>query len=272
MANPGLIKKISKQYHAHTLMVSGRVGPSSYSEGITSGWGMTPTDQVFRRVRGSSRQSQSPSGRVSATMRGSYIHEALEQTTIRGTFVETLDEALIKCEDDIISGYDLSSLFSLPSFGIKESAAERDELVAFLKEKFFDSADVLVSHGFSKREVYRKGDVLWKAGDEPSSAKILVGGNLFASPHSSREDRRRKSTIEIGEIVGLRTMLLDEKHSATLSCETACVFYTMRKSKFKKLKLDNPDAALVLMRYVAAELSRHVKHLSGVAGKGDLSL
>ena len=157
----------------------------------------------------------------------------------------------------------LASLLDLPEFDLAERDGDKMEIVDHLVDTFIgatpESIGDLVS--FCTREVKLRGDSLWMAGDVGSSAKIFVGGTLVAVTDGS-SGKQKRTVIETGEIVGLRCMILHEKHNATLLCESECVFYSLDTEAYERLVQEQPAAAHILDIYLARDLSRRLKHAS----------
>ena len=195
-------------------------------------------------------------------MRGHY-EQLDQQAVIHGTFFETLDEALIKAEDEIIALRSLASLLDLPEFDLAERDEEKMEIIEHLSDKMIGATQEAIGDlvSFCSREIRPRGDSLWMAGDEGSSMKIFVGGTLVAITDGSTGKQKRTS-IETGDIVGLRSMILGEKHNATLMCESECVFYSLDTKSYSRLVQEKPAVARVLDVYLARDLSRRLKHAS----------
>ena len=255
-----MVERIQKQYDAATYYVSGPLDPKggnalpSKASSVPSRrkssvvFSQTPPSQAFA----ASRRATGKNRRVSCSVRGHY-EQLDQQAVIHGTFFETLDEAIIKVEDEIIIALQsLASLLDLPEFDLAERDEEAMEIVDHLVDTFIgatpESIGDLVS--FCTREVKLRGDSLWMAGDVGSSAKIFVGGTLVAVTDGS-SGKQKRTVIETGEIVGLRCMILHEKHNATLLCERECVFYSLDTEAYERLVQEQPAAAHILDIYLA---------------------
>jgi len=268
-----MVEKIQKQHDAATYYISGPLEPSgnnaTYSNAGSASsrrrkssvvFSQTPPSQAFaasRRTTGGSK-----SRRISCSVRGHY-EQLDQQAVIHGTFFETLDDALIKAEDEIIALQSLTSLLDLPEFDIAERDEEKTELAEHLSEKLVGATQEVISDlvSFCTREVMLRGDSLWMAGDQGSSAKIFVGGTLVAITLGS-SGKQKRTVIETGDVVGLRCMILSEKHNATLICQSECVFYSLGTEAYARLVQEKPAVARTLDVYLARDLSRRLRHAS----------
>ena len=264
-----MCEKIQKQYDAATYYVSGPLEPkggntlpskaSSASSHRKSSvvFSQTPPSQAFAASRRTTKNR-----RVSCSVRGHY-EQLDQQAVIHGVFFETLDEALIKVEDEIIALQSLASLLDLPEFDLAERDEEKMEILDLLADKFIGATPEGIGDlvSFCTREVKLRGDSLWMAGDVGSSAKIFVGGTLVAVTDGS-SGKQKRTVIETGEIVGLRCMILGEKHEVSLLCESECVFYSLDTEAYRRLVEEQPAAAHILDIYLARDLSRRLKHAS----------
>lgn len=269
-----MVEKIQKQYDAATYYISGPLEPkgSRASPATTSSassrrrkssvvFSQTPPSQAFAASRRTTHSSKSR--RISCSVRGHY-EQLDQQAVIHGTFFETLDEALIQAEDEIIALQSLASLLDLPVFDLAERDEEKMEIIEHLSDKMIGATQEAIGDlvSFCTREIRSRGDSLWMAGDEGTSAKIFVGGTLVAITDGS-SGKQKRTAIETGEIVGLRSMILSERHSATLICESECVFYSLDTESYARLVEEKPAVARVCLDvYLARDLSRRLKHAS----------
>lgn len=265
-----MVERIQKQYDAATYYISGPLEPKGIGVPASSAssrrrkssvvFSQTPPSQAFAASRGATDISKSR--RISCSARG-HFEQLDQQSIIHGTFFETLDEALIKAEDELIALQSLASLLDLPEFDLAERDEEKMEVIEHLSDKMVGATQEAIGDlvDFCTREIKLRGDSLWMAGDEGSSAKIFVGGTLVAITDGS-SGKQRRTNIDTGDIVGLRSMILDEKHSATLLCESECVFYSLDTESYARLVQEKPAVARVLDVYLARDLSRRLKHAS----------
>lgn len=283
-------KKIQKKFYANVVMVSGVLDPNDDQEDDIGslGDGLTRALSIPRSPHGSrnmhsfvfsqtsrsrafstdepSSPAKKKKNRLSMTVRGPY-NALVREATMTGKFFESLDAALMKCEDEIIAAYDSGSLLHFPSFGLEQRPDEREEILTYLTDKLDEKTDenisAIIDH--CKRECYEKGDVLWKVGTEPYGVMMLMSGTLKAVVVEAGKTKREK-IIESGEIIGLETMILKERHRARVTCEEDCMIYVLEKEAYDRLTKEDPNAARVLNLYLSKELARRLQHLSGVSG------
>jgi SulP family sulfate permease len=288
-------KKIQKKFDANVVMVSGILDPNedqdddvgSLGDGLTRALSIPRSPHGSRNMHAfvfsqtsrsrafsideptmvpSSPTAKKKKNRLSMTVRGPY-NALVREATMIGRFFESLDAALMKCEDEIIAAYDSGSLLHFPSFGLEQRPDEREEILTYLTDKLDEKTDENVSAiiDHCTRECYGKGDVLWKVGTEPYGVMMLMSGTLKAVVVEAGKTKREK-IIESGEIVGLETMILKERHRARVTCEEDCVIYVLEKDEYERLTKEDPNAARVLNLYLSKELARRLQHMSGVSG------
>jgi len=287
-------KKIQKKFDANVVMVSGVLDPNdtqeedlgSLGDGLTRALSIPRSPHGSRNMHAfvfsqtsrsrafstdepmvtSSPPAKKRKNRLSMTVRGPY-NALVREATMTGRFFESLDAALMKCEDEIIAAYDSGSLLRLPSFGLEQRPDEREEILTYLTDKLDEKTDenisAIIDH--CKRECYEKGEVLWAVGTEPYGVMMPMSGTLKAVVVEAGKMKREK-IIESGEIIGLETMILKERHRARVTCEEDCVIYVLEKEAYERLTKEYPNAARVLNLYLSKELARRLQHLSGVSG------
>jgi len=190
---------------------------------------------------------------------------------IDGKFFDTLDQALSSCEDVLIARYkpglekkytdrfSYSNLLDLDDGG--ESAEK--QVVLMLGQHCRDNDKEALGKIFNvlTREKFRKGDVLWKLGDACDTAKLLFRGSVFAFVDEN-DPSAFSETIKCGAFIGLRGLILDEKHEATVRCDEDTVVYSLNRFGYERLAYDSPEAARLLDLCVARYLSHRLRHVS----------
>lgn len=106
--------------------------------------------------------------------------------------------------------------------------------------------------------------MIWTLGDPGSSAKLFLTGKVLAYvPEDGEEDDNRfRSTMTAGSFLGLRSLVLGERHLATVLCEEDSLFYSLDRKAYDKLVQESPDAARVLELSMARYLSHRLRHVS----------
>lgn len=276
-------ERIEKKFDAKTIMISGildqqnrlnlRRSTASTRLSMTSRsivFSQTSLPRAFSIKRGTQQQlSRDTSSRVSMMMRGPYC-SLMKEGLLEGSFYESLDEALIECEDEIILHNDPSAALHFPAFGETEGVNEKDHLAAYLYEKLDEESieNIEILLGYFKREIYNGGDLLWKMNDEALSAKLLIRGSLKATTENASNIMKSKD-IECGEIVGLETFIFKQSRRATIQCQNKCVLYSLDRSSFQCLSEENPRASRILDIYLGKALHCRLQHVNGLSGIQD---
>ncbi len=114
-------------------------------------------------------------------------------------------------------------------------------------------------------ETLPKGSVIWDIGDSGTSAKLFLTGSVLAYvPNDCEGDdsNRFRSSMKEGAFLGLHSLVLGEKHLATVQCEEESIFYSLDRRAFERLGQESPEAARVLEISLARYLSHQLTHVS----------
>lgn len=114
--------------------------------------------------------------------------------------------------------------------------------------------------------------MIWDIGDSGTSAKLFLTGNVLAHvPNDCDEtdSNRFRSTMAEGSFLGLRSLVLGEKHLATVQCEEESIFYSLDRRAYERLGQESPEAARVLEVSLARYLSHQLAHVSNRIYKED---
>jgi len=76
------------------------------------------------------------------------------------------------------------------------------------------------------------------------------------------DDKRFHSKMAMGSFLGLRSLILDENHLATVRCDESSVFYSLDKEGYDTLVKKSPKAARLLELSMARYLSHRLNHVS----------
>ena len=114
-------------------------------------------------------------------------------------------------------------------------------------------------------ETVPKGYIIWDIGHSGTSAKLFLTGKVLAYVPNDCDDtdsNRFRSTMAEGSFLGLRTLVLGEKHLATVQCEEESIFYSLDRRAYERLGQESPEAARVLEVSLARYLSHQLTHVS----------
>lgn len=103
---------------------------------------------------------------------------------------------------------------------------------------------------------------MWNLGDSGLSAKLFLKGSVFAFVLDDGDDNRFRASMAPGSFLGLRSLVLDERHMANARCEEESVFYSLEKEAYDKLVKDSPEASRALELSMARYLSHRLRHVS----------
>ena len=114
-------------------------------------------------------------------------------------------------------------------------------------------------------ETLPKGTIIWDIGDSGSSAKLFLTGKVLAYvPNDCDGDDSNwfRSSMTEGTFLGMRGLVLGEKHLATVQCEEESIFYSLDRRAYERLDQECPEAARVLEISLARYLSHRLTHVS----------
>ena len=109
------------------------------------------------------------------------------------------------------------------------------------------------------REVYTKGDILWKQGTRSDCAKILVSGDLIASLEN---EAGTTETISVGSVIGESGLVDNCSRNSTVHVLATSVLYNLSRESWTMLKEEDPRCAHVLYAIVVRYLTLRVQHCS----------
>jgi sulfate permease, SulP family len=120
------------------------------------------------------------------------------------------------------------------------------------------SIDLLVS--MMTREEYKQEDILWEQGDDSTSLKIIVSGELLSVIDETGASER----VAPGNVVGeLGLVQPGTKRLTTLICASPkAILYGLDRDAWTKLKRDNPKVASLIDGLVIRYLAHRVQHVS----------
>lgn len=215
---------------------------------------------------------------------GYILASKILNTQLDGRVCESLDDALRFAEDILIARQNPQYLFSSSSSSYFPDEAgagaeinltideERYRAKKYLKDLLENpdetsraaitflsrSIDLLVSN--MTREEYKQGNILWEQGDDSTSMKIIVSGDLL----SIIEETGASESVARGNIVGeLGLVQPGTKRLTTLVCASSrAILYSLDRDAWTKLKRDNPKVASLIDGLAIRYLAHRVQHVS----------
>ena len=113
----------------------------------------------------------------------------------------------------------------------------------------------------SERLTFAAGQIIVQAGDMGDAAFIIIDGTVEISVPSS-SGPIVVNMVERNEIIGEIAIFGDVPRTATATAQTAVETLKISKELFTKIIRENPDAALELIRVLAARLANTTAQLS----------
>ena len=144
---------------------------------------------------------------------------------------------------------------------IKSLDDERIHVVDFLMRRLPGEERELVERFFSyfTREVFQKGDIIWRQGDKSDSAKVLVSGDLISSLEN---EAGTTESISVGSVIGESGLVDNQNRNSTVRAVTKSVMYNLSRKSWELLKDKDPRCAHLLYRIVVRYLMLRVQHCS----------
>jgi len=187
---------------------------------------------------------------------------------------ETLDDALIFAEDVLIALSDpaLLKTDSNERFPMMRTSSSNINEVKAILETLCPSAsstDIDMLFDLLSIEEYNSGDVIWKAGDESTSMKIIVDGKLI----SMLDDEIGASeTICPGSTIGELGVVNGIHRLTTVRAVKSATLYSLSKENWHVLTEHHPKVARCIDLLVIRYLSHRVQHVSNGNICGERSL
>ena len=126
------------------------------------------------------------------------------------------------------------------------------------------------------RGIFKKGEAIFKSGEEPTRIYILQSGKVELLI-SDGEVTIEKKVLGPGECFGQVSLMSMHKHSATATAEEDCVVIGLSRHALIELKKEDIELFALLMMNVSRELARrlmltdnlllHYVHLRGDEAK-----
>jgi len=128
---------------------------------------------------------------------------------------------------------------------------------------FFDICDdeQLRMLGFASDRQHLDADaVLYKAGDVPQGAYVLIEGTIRAR-HEGAEAGKPYALTEPGSVISPTALVLDKPRPVTFTAVTDCEILFVPRAGFLKLVRQNPDLAARAVQRIEQELGRYMHAL-----------
>ena len=217
------------------------------------------------RSRFSSEGDLFTSKRGSMIARGNFnlLMEDAEPTIGREFY--SLDEALILCEDMVITRIDRRSLLSMPAFSFNEDESEKSLLIKYLSEKLDEDSmeNVSILAKYMTRSECKKGSSLWTKGEGPSCIFVLTKGSIVVQTNGMN-GTTQKRTVKAGNILGLEAMTFNQVHASDAICYEHSIVYILDRKDYLMLCKEHPAVSRLLDMYLCKELNRKCMYLSGI--------
>ena len=139
---------------------------------------------------------------------------------------------------------------------------EHNIAIDLLLEKCDESRDLIETFfSYFTREVYRKGDVIWRQGMRSDCAKLLVTGNLIASLEN---EAGTTEPISVGSVIGESGLVEKYNRNSTVVVLEDSILYSLSRESWEELKEKDPRCAHVLYSIVVRYkyLTLRVQHCS----------
>lgn len=184
---------------------------------------------------------------------------------------DSLDMALIKAEDALLSRQDPSLLqehdilnpLSTKYVGATDNVAdEREFALHTLRNLCPMASNEGLGLLFAKfeRELYRKGDFIWKQNSPSDCVKLLVSGLLISE---LEQEAGTTEHVVKGNTIGEFGLVKGEARMSSVKCVSAeAVLYSMSQVVFEELVEQNPQIARYVDLICINYLALRVQHAS----------
>lgn len=110
------------------------------------------------------------------------------------------------------------------------------------------------------REVYSKGNTLWKQGTVSDSAKLLVCGQLMSVLEN---ETGTTEAISIGSMIGESGLVQNlNRNSTVLVLKDNTILYSLCRESWENMNENDPKCARILYAIVVRYLTHRVQHVS----------
>jgi len=110
------------------------------------------------------------------------------------------------------------------------------------------------------REVYKKGDLLWKQGSHSDCAKLIISGKLIAMLEN---EAGSSEIVQLGRLVGELGLVAGANRMNSLYCESdSCITYSITRDSFEEMTRSDPKLARFIDLICIDYLLDRVQHVS----------
>lgn len=167
----------------------------------------------------------------------------------RGRIFSDTDRAIEWAEDHLI----LSRLGDVES-GAEFPFGQLDVLAGLGESELAVAKETLI------RRVYRKGEIVFREGDNSDELYIIAKGSASVRLRLAGTDREtRLITFSPGTVFGELALLDQEARSATIEADEELVCYVLTHRNFDKLTREYPAVAIKLLTNLGRELSSRLR-------------
>lgn len=156
----------------------------------------------------------------------------------------SIKQSFLRKEDKQVDSLDDERSYAIEL--LLEKCAEKKELI----EEFFS---------YFTREVYKKGDIVWRQGAQSDCAKLLVVGSLVASLEN---EAGTTEAISVGSVIGESGLVENCNRNSTVLVIEDSILYNLSRQSWEELKEKDPRLAHVLYSIVVRYLILRVQHCS----------
>lgn len=103
-------------------------------------------------------------------------------------------------------------------------------------------------------QTFKEGDTIFLVREPGDALYLIESGNVRVWVHDEDKNQITLSKLEAGAFFGEMSVLDGDRRSANATAETDATLLSLRREKFEEFLLQNPAAALAVIRGIAARL------------------
>ena len=134
--------------------------------------------------------------------------------------------------------------------------------------EFFDLCDAqertLLAFA-SERRLFARRDVLYKSGDIPDGAHVLVAGNLSALPEG--DTGKPQLVTQPGSVIGAMALVVAKPRFVTITAITAAETLFVPRAAFMKLARQSPDLARRAAERIQGDIGAFLAAIEPMRGR-----
>lgn len=202
-------------------------------------------------------------------MRRVSSHDAVAAMLYSGSHVsEDLNLALIYAENSLISRQNPSLLdddiignqLLRKSSSLSEEREVAQKYLTNICPADADTKSAVLLFSKFQREVYARGDYVWKQGSPSVSIKLLVRGMLISILEN---EAGTNETISVGNTIGELGVIEGVARMSSVTCLTEdAIVYSLSLEAYRDLQKSSPSAARLIDLICIRYLSARVQHVS----------